>query len=212
MSSSNRNFPSETTSAKSKFICFLLLLLFPYAGLHRCYVGKYSTGLLMTLTLGGCGIWTLVDLFQLSGGDFCDQDGRAVDEWIMPGVALVVLVVAFGILINVGTLGYVSRVGPLHLQRIVDGELSMEIPQTTTNTIPPATLPATTPTVQQNQPPVNLPKDVFRYTDKHGTVHYVTKNEQIPEEYRDTSEKNPNLPLITKVPSKAVLLTPPAFN
>lgn len=208
MGSSNRNFLSETTSSKSKFICFLLILLFPYTGLHRCYVGKLSSGVLMTLTLGGCGIWTLVDLFQLSSGDFCDQDGRSVDEWIIPGVAPVVLVIAFGVLINVGTLGYISSFERLSFHRLISGGLPTEMPQITSEDLHHAAKEA----VQQSQHILDVPKDMYRYKGKRGTIHYVTKPEQIPEEYRHTMEKNPNLPLITKVPSKSVLVTPPAYN
>ncbi|MED4991007.1 TM2 domain-containing protein [Parageobacillus toebii] len=36
-------------------------------GGHRYYLGKIGTGILMTITLGCLGIWTLIDLFLLSG-------------------------------------------------------------------------------------------------------------------------------------------------
>ena len=44
-------------------------------GIHRFYVGKIGTGILMILTLGGLGIWTLVDFVMILLGSFKDKQG-----------------------------------------------------------------------------------------------------------------------------------------
>lgn len=49
-------------SPKSALIAFLLCLFLGNLGVHRFYVGKFGTGLLMLITFGGFGIWTLIDL------------------------------------------------------------------------------------------------------------------------------------------------------
>jgi len=57
----------------------LLLCLFVGAlGVHRFYAGKIGTGVLMLITLGGCGIWTLIDLVMIITGKFTDSAGNEI--------------------------------------------------------------------------------------------------------------------------------------
>ena len=55
-------------------ICFFLGVL----GIHRFMVGKVGTGILMIITVGGCGIWTLIDFIVILTGGFTDKDGNKV--------------------------------------------------------------------------------------------------------------------------------------
>ena len=50
-------------------------------GVHRFYVGKIGTGLLQLVTLGGLGIWALIDLIFIVIGEFTDRDGNKIKEW-----------------------------------------------------------------------------------------------------------------------------------
>jgi len=73
----------DTISEKRLLISVILCILgfVCLAGLHRFYVGKTGTGILMLLTAGGCGIWTLIDLIVLLSGNFKDADNLKIDVW-----------------------------------------------------------------------------------------------------------------------------------
>ena len=52
-------------SDKNWLATLLLCLFLGGIGVHRFYVGKVGTGILQLITLGGCGIWTLIDLIMI---------------------------------------------------------------------------------------------------------------------------------------------------
>ncbi len=52
-------------------ICFFVGSL----GIHRLMMG-YSNWWLMLITLGGCGIWTLIDFIKIITGSMKMADGR----------------------------------------------------------------------------------------------------------------------------------------
>ena len=60
---------------------FLLCFLLGVFGAHRFYAGKPGTALLQLFTLGGLGIWALVDLIMIATGSFTDGRGRRITEW-----------------------------------------------------------------------------------------------------------------------------------
>jgi TM2 domain-containing membrane protein YozV len=55
-------------------LCFFLGGL----GVHRFYAGKIGTGILMLVTFGGLGLWTIVDFIMIVTGNFKDGEGRPV--------------------------------------------------------------------------------------------------------------------------------------
>lgn len=57
--------PVTSLPRKSMAITYSLWLPLGLIGAHRYYLGKTGTALAQTLTLGGLGLWWLVDLFLI---------------------------------------------------------------------------------------------------------------------------------------------------
>ena len=53
-------------------LCFML----GYLGVHRFYSGHIGIGIVQLLTLGGCGIWVLIDLIMILTGKYKDSEGN----------------------------------------------------------------------------------------------------------------------------------------
>ena len=72
-------------SPRARAVTFLLCLFVGYFGVHRFYVGKIGTGILMLLTIGGFGIWYVYDLILILFGSFRDKERRRVFRWFEAG-------------------------------------------------------------------------------------------------------------------------------
>jgi hypothetical protein len=66
-------------SFKNYTTTLLLCLIFGLFGIHRFYVGKIFTGILMLLSIGCFGIWTIIDLILINLGIFKDRKGDLLD-------------------------------------------------------------------------------------------------------------------------------------
>ena len=67
---------SDKKMVTACLLCFFLGGL----GIHRFYVGKAGTGILMILTLGGLGIWVIIDLVMILTGGFKDSEGKDLQK------------------------------------------------------------------------------------------------------------------------------------
>lgn len=68
-------------SEKSRLAAALLCWFLGVFGVHRYYVGKIGTGLLMLVTLGGLGIWVLIDFIIILVGSFKDKKDLPLVNW-----------------------------------------------------------------------------------------------------------------------------------
>jgi TM2 domain-containing membrane protein YozV len=86
-------YPPDGVSPKPRDAVILLSFFLGIYGGHRFYLGKYGTAILMIFTLGGFGIWYLIDFFNAIFGTYKDSEGRFVDKHYTKalGVALIVI-------------------------------------------------------------------------------------------------------------------------
>lgn len=61
---------------QNQWIALALCLLFGGVSAHRFYLGYTWQGIVQFLTLGGCGIWWLIDLIRICTGDLKPKDGE----------------------------------------------------------------------------------------------------------------------------------------
>jgi TM2 domain-containing membrane protein YozV len=75
------NQQSNAMSDKRILPLFLLFFFLAWLGVHRFYVGKIGTAILFILTLGGLGIWWIVDLILIVTGNLRDKQGNKITQW-----------------------------------------------------------------------------------------------------------------------------------
>ncbi len=66
---------APAVGTKSFVVTLLLSFFLGTLGIHRFYVGKIGTGILMLITFGGFGVWTLIDFIMIAVGKFSDKQG-----------------------------------------------------------------------------------------------------------------------------------------
>ncbi|MFT5754573.1 MAG: TM2 domain-containing membrane protein YozV [Flavobacterium sp.] len=68
--------PAAAGSGKSQVIALILCLAVGGIGIHRFYLGYTWQGIVQLLTLGGCGVWSLIDLIRIITGDLQPKNGN----------------------------------------------------------------------------------------------------------------------------------------
>lgn len=67
-------------SDKEWIVALLLSFFLGFLGAHRFYTGHIGIGIVQLLTLGGCGIWALIDLILILVGSYTDAEGRPLKK------------------------------------------------------------------------------------------------------------------------------------
>jgi TM2 domain-containing membrane protein YozV len=67
--------PAIAGDGKSQIIALVLVALVGGLGIHRFYLGYTWQGVVQLLTLGGCGVWSLIDLIRIITGSLQPKNG-----------------------------------------------------------------------------------------------------------------------------------------
>jgi TM2 domain-containing membrane protein YozV len=67
---------NASAEGKSQLTALLLCWLVGIIGVHRFYLGYTWQGIVQILTLGGLGIWTLIDLIRIITGSLQPKDSE----------------------------------------------------------------------------------------------------------------------------------------
>jgi hypothetical protein len=65
-----------TGDGKDWLTTLLLCFFLGVFGIHRFYTGHTAIGVVQLLTLGGCGIWALIDFIMIIVGSYKDSKGQ----------------------------------------------------------------------------------------------------------------------------------------
>lgn len=69
---------STNKSTKIYIVLVLLSFLFGSLGIDRFYVGRIGLGIFKLLTLGGLGLWWLIDFVLALCGAMKDNEGKII--------------------------------------------------------------------------------------------------------------------------------------
>ena len=95
-------------SDRSFVATWMFAWLLGFLGVDRFYLGKVGTGILKLLTLGGFGIWWLIDLILTLAGVQRDKEGRLLPDYAEHRlVAWIITAAGFGLWLITATISQV---------------------------------------------------------------------------------------------------------
>ena len=76
----NEHFNVSEKRILPTFLLFLVLS-WPF-GAHRFFLKRYASAILFIITIGGFGIWWIIDFILIVTGSMKDDRGQVVKIWV----------------------------------------------------------------------------------------------------------------------------------
>lgn len=94
--------PAAAESTRSWLATWLFALFLGFLGVDRFYLGKVGTGILKLITLGGLGLWVIIDLIMVLAGAQRDKQGLQLAGylkhrkigWIVTAILIVISIIS----------------------------------------------------------------------------------------------------------------------
>ena len=142
----NNNVPEKPQ--KDFLTAALLSFFLGHLGIDRFYLGKTGTGILKLITLGGCGIWYLIDLILILTGSATSVDGQQLKDR-KKNLKLALIIIGVAIMVSIFASIIISA---------TSAKTTITSVSEVTSTAPTTPSPTTTP--QQSNPPETKQPDV----------------------------------------------------